>query len=176
MPSKATYFLVMVSALFFGMISSSVQAQNSDEKMDEKTQNEVRHLRAIARTIKECPRVADFKDTGGGTIYNGPPSNVVWDVKPSGSVRAPYLGFVEFFLPREFSASERVCAKNPRYCAEITNATKPYRYRFEFDLGPDGLESTRLLVKSESDKEWTDARPDDSCWQKATHLGEKKSE
>jgi hypothetical protein len=121
------------------------------------------HLRAIARAIKGCPRVADLKDAGGGTIYNGPPSNVVWDVKPSSSVRVPYLGFVEFFLPREFSASEKVCAKNPRYCAEITNATKPYRYRFEFDLGQDGLELTKLLVKSESDKEWIDARPDDSC-------------
>jgi hypothetical protein len=76
----------------------------------------------------------------------------------------------------EFSASERVRAKNSRDCAEITNATKPYRYRFEFDLGPDGMELTRLLVKSESDKEWIDPRPDDSCWQTAAHLGEKKSE
>ncbi len=141
--------------------------------MDAKSRAEVEHLRSVTTAIKACPRVAEWKDIGIGTIYDGPPSNVVWDVKPSDSIRAPYFGYVEFFLPREFSATKEECEKS-RSCRDMIETTKPFRYRFEFDLGPDGLELTKLLVKLASDKEWTDARPDSSCWQSAVHLEKKK--
>lgn len=143
--------------------------------MDERSRREVTHLRSIARAIKACSRVAEWEDEGFGTIYDGPPSNVVWDVKPSDSIRAPYFGYVEFFLPREFSATKEECTKS-RSCEDIISSTKPFRYRFEFDLGPDGLDLTQSLVKLASEKEWSDARPDNSCWQRAAHLGEKKGE
>jgi hypothetical protein len=138
--------------------------------MDSQTRLEVGQLRSIAHAIKACSRVPEFPDTGNGTIYDGPPSNVVWDVKASSSIRAPYMGYIEFFLPREFSASQGTCAKNPRYCGELISDTKPFRYRYEFDLGPDGLALVRVLIKGESEKRWQDARPDKTCWQGAAHL------
>jgi len=58
-------------------------------------------------------------DTGNGKFIYGPPSNVTWDVKPNASARAPYTGYIEFFLPREFSASKKYCAKNTELCAQM---------------------------------------------------------
>jgi hypothetical protein len=91
--------------------------------MDDQTKAEVDRIRSIARAIKACPREAEFPDTGHGTIYDGPPSNVRWDVKPSGSIRAPYFGYIEFFLMREFKASEKTCG-NTEYCAQMMANTK----------------------------------------------------
>ena len=164
--------LLVISTLF--LWPPLIRPQD-DKQMDDKSRREVDHLRAIASAIKACPRVEEWKDKGFGTIYDGPPLNVVWDVKPSDSVRAPYFGYVEFFLPREFSATKEECAKT-RACADIISATKPFRYRFEFDLGPDGLELTKLLGKLASDKRWSDIPPDSKCWQRAAHVGEKEDE
>ena len=88
--------LLCLYAVFF--IVPLARSQG-DTKMDAKSRAEVERLRSIATAIKACPRVAEWKNTGIGTIYDGPPSNVVWDVKPSDSIRAPYFGYVEFFLP-----------------------------------------------------------------------------
>lgn len=145
-------------------------AGNTKLEVDERSQAALNQLHLIAQRIKNCPRSAEWLDTGAGTIYDGPPSNVVWDVEPSTSVRAAYLGYIEFSLPREFLAPDRKCDKEPGYCAEMMTATKPFEYRYEFDLGPEGLSLTRILVKSEAAgyKDWGNARTDDSCWQKAT--------
>ena len=140
LPRLRVFGLLALFSLF--QWSPLVTTQN-DKKLDDKSRKEVDHLRAIASAIKACPRVAEGEDKGFGTIYDGPPLNVVWDIKPSDSMRTPYFGHVEFFLPREFSATQEECAKS-RSCKDIISATKPFRYRFEFDLGPDGLELTKL--------------------------------
>ncbi|HEY6766935.1 MAG TPA: hypothetical protein VI386_19420 [Candidatus Sulfotelmatobacter sp.] len=172
LPQSAHFSLLRLCMLLF---ITPLAVSQSNTKMDAKSRAEVEHLRSIANAIKACPRVTEWKDTGIGTIYDGPPSNVVWDVKPSDSIRAPYLGYVEFFLPREFSATKEECERS-HSCRDMIETTKPFRYRFEFDLGPEVLDLTKLLVKLASDKEWSDARPDRSCWQSATFPGEKKSE
>jgi hypothetical protein len=121
---------------------------------------------------------AEYPDTGNGTFYDGPPYNVIWDVKPNSSVRAPYMGYIEFVLPRQFSGSKQFCAKNKEYCAEMM-LIHSFPYRFEFELGPDGLELMKLLAKFKDDKEWRDVRPEASglvntCWLKTAHKGETK--
>jgi len=162
--------LFICASFLIGPLAGSQDAK----QMDASSRAEVERLRSIAIAIKACPRVAEWKDTGIGTIYDGPPVNVVWDVKASDSIRAPYFGYVEFFLPREFSATKEECEKS-HSCRDMIETTKPFRYRFEFDLGPDGLDLVRQLVRLASDKDWSDARPDKSCWQTAIHTGERRA-
>jgi len=143
--------------------------------MDEQTKVQVRRLRSISEAIKACPKVAVSSDKGEGAIYAGPPFNVTWDVKLSSSVRAPYLGYIEFVLPREFSASKKFCAKHEEFCAQMM-LIPSFQYRFEYDLGPDGLELMKTLAKSKEEKEWRDvgsntADLNESCWLKAARTG-----
>jgi hypothetical protein len=151
--------------------ATCIRSQQNTPEMDEQTKAQVKKLHAISDTIKTCPRQAEYPDTGNGTFYDGPPSNVIWDRKPNSSVRAPYMGYIEFFLPREFSASKKYCAKNAELCAQMM-LIPSFQYRFEFDLGPDGLELMKLLAKKKEDKEWSDVQPSaaglaNTCWLKA---------
>ena len=163
--------------IFLGTVlgAAHIQAQQDNPQADEQIKAQIGQMRSISRAIKACPKVAEYPDKGNGTFNLGPPANVTWDVKPNSSVRAPYLGYIEFFLPREFSASEKYCAKNKELCARLMSVNS-FRYRFELDLGPDGLELTKILVKSDSerDKEWRDARSDESCWQRAARPAKRK--
>lgn len=162
--------------IFWGAMlwAARIQSQQATTEMDEHTKEQVKQLRAISDVIKACPKVALFADKGTGTLNDGPPFNVTWDVKPNSSIRAPYLGYIEFVLPRQFSASEAYCATHRKSCDDLMSLNS-FRYRFEFDLGSDRLELTKMLVKSdyEKDKEWHDARPDESCWQKAARSGKR---
>jgi len=168
---------VTICILLAGMLwATCIKSQQNDSEMDEQTKSQVKQLRAISNAIKACPREQELSTREDGTFYIGPPSNVIWDVKPTSSARAPYLGYVEFFLPREFSGSKKFCSQNKEYCAQMMLLTS-FRYRFEFDLGPDGLELMKLLAKSKDDKEWRDVRPDASglvntCWLKAARASE----
>ena len=71
-------------------------------------------LRALAQTIKECPRALlreEKWDKGPAEIerwYVGPPQNVVWDVSPRSSVRSPYVGYIEFSLPEDYWVPDEV--------------------------------------------------------------------
>jgi hypothetical protein len=171
----ATIFILFATTLW---ATHATSRQNAPE-MDEQTKAQVKKLRSISQAIKACPN-KESPDTGNGKFTYGPPSNVTWDVKPSPSpIRAPFLGFIEFSLPRGFSASKKYCAQYAEVCARLlVQSSVPLR--FEFDLGPDGLELMKLLVKNkEEDKEWSDIRPDaavlsDTCWLKAAHAGEMK--
>jgi hypothetical protein len=53
---------------------------------------------------------------------------------------------------------------------------RAFRYRYEYDLGPEGLDLVSTLVKSEKDTEWSDARRDESCWQNAARTEDQKTE
>lgn len=163
--------------ILFGMalLVSDIQSQQNSSDMDEPTRAQVKQLRSISEAIKACPKVAQFPDKGSGAIYAGPPSNVTCDVEHKSSARAPYVGYIEFFLPREFSASKKYCAKHEYFCAQMM-LIPSFQYRFEFDLGPGGLEVTKTLAKSRENKDWTDvpstsADLNESCWLKAARTG-----
>lgn len=172
----AVYFRPMRQPVYIllGMVlcATCIRSQQNIPQMDEQSKAQVKKLRSITEAIKACPRQAEYPDTGNGTFYNGSPSNVIWDVKSNPSpIRAPYMGYIEFSLPREFAASKKYCAKNTELCAQMM-LVPPFQYRFEFDLGPDGLELVKLLAKKKEDREWSDVQPKaaglaNTCWLKA---------
>ena len=77
----------------------------SPPKVDIASEPAVEALRGTVRAIKQCPKVthAEFRWGKGATeicrTLVGPPQNVTWDVTPSNSVRAPYVGYVELTTP-----------------------------------------------------------------------------
>jgi hypothetical protein len=158
--------------------ATCIKSQQNNSEMDEQTKAQVKQLRAISNAIKACPS-KESPDTGNGKFIYGPPSNVTWDVKPNPSVRAPYLGYIEFSVPQDFSASKKYCAQHAVVCLQMIGLPS-VSLRFEFDLGPDGLELMKLLTKNKAeDKEWSDIKPNagvlsDTCWLKAAHAGERK--
>ncbi len=156
-----------------------IQSQQNNPGMDERTKARVKQLRAISDAIKACPSKEETLDTGNAKFIYGPPSNVTWDVKANPSIRAPYLGYIEFSVSRDFSASKKYCAQHSELCARmLLQSSVPLR--FEFDLGPDGLELMKILAKNkdkDEDKDWNDIKPNaavlsDTCWLKAAHAGE----
>ena len=41
------------------------------------------------------------------------------------------------------------------------------QYRYEFDLGPEGLEPTKSLSRNSDQKNWEDYVSGESCWDEA---------
>jgi hypothetical protein len=169
------FFLLFIAGLLGSLLPAVItQAQQvssaptergqSQVQIDAKSQPAVDQLAAVAHAIKECPReVTSERQSGKKPTqierwYMGPPFNVVWDVVPGSSVRSPYLGFIEFSL------SEDHWAPGEGFSLTITKVY-PLKKRYEFDLGPSGLELTKMLRGGE--REWLADSPDDTCWQKA---------
>ena len=132
-------------------------------------------LRTIAESIKSCPRIIEFeaendsrKNEGPLTrsrIYAGPPLNVVWDATRSSSVRSPYVGYIEFTVPREYWVPPDILEKYvkradvAKFYAEFLAPKPNLKYRYEFDMGPAGLDLTRMLTRPADKAEWEDDRP-----------------
>jgi hypothetical protein len=45
----------------------------------------------------------------------------------------------------------------------------------EFDLGPDGAELMRALVRKEDANQWSDAYPRNICWDNAARSGQTRN-
>jgi len=163
-------------------------AAEGEDKAWQASQPAVAALRGIANAIKECPvfisevspRDAKTKKyhgpLTGARVYFGPPINVVWDAIPSGSVRSPYAGWVEFTVPRRFWVPDDVYEKykddySDVYKQMLFKPTPSLKIRYEFDVGPGGLQLTRTLERDENEPEWKDARSD-LCWDQAAQNGQ----
>jgi S1-C subfamily serine protease len=153
-------------------------------------------LRTIANTIKSCPRIIKFetknepkKNEGPLTrsrLYYGPPVNVIWDVTRSSSVRAPYQAYVEFSVPREYWVPPDIwnkwADKASDLYAKILQPMSALKYRYEFDLGSDGIRLTKTLMRAAEETEWKDAPFGDqscsqsgcapACWLAAAQAGQ----
>jgi len=156
-------------------------------KIDPGSQPAANQLAAIARTIKECPRALSREKKWGKQAeeierwYVGPPQNVTWDVVPGSSVRSPYVGYIEFSLGWDYWVADEMKDKFRRSeassAAELLKTQEdvhPMKYRYEFDLGPNGLELTKML-RGRDPGNWVDERPDDTCWQKAARVVQRMS-
>lgn len=119
--------------------------------IDEQSRPAVDRLRAVAQAIKACPSTESSR--ADGVLTTGPALDVIWDVVPA-KVRAPYAGYIEFTLPNVFSPSSpnAKCEVSNAGCSQslingiyVTTITKPWRYRYEFDVGPNGLELLTVL-------------------------------
>lgn len=124
----------------------------------------VNQLAAVAHAIKECPRELLHETKQGKELvrhYAGPPQNVVWDVERGTSIRAPYLGYIEFFV--EYT---RWDASSSTFVNDLISLTP--RRRYEFDVSPKGLQLARMLhYAGPTRTELFDDPPDETCWQKA---------
>jgi hypothetical protein len=141
-------------------------------QIDPKSQPAVNELAAVANAIKECPRELKSEKKWGkkpteiSRWYIGPPQNVIWDVIPSTSVRSPYAAAIEFSLEYKQWLPDDVKDKykDPFGLDFLLLSQGPVKRRYEFDLGPGGLQLTRMLFGK---TELIDESPDDACWQKA---------
>ena len=156
-------------------------------QIDPSSQPSVNQLAAVAHAIKECPRAMTKEEQWGKKPaeimrwYSGPAQNVVWDVVPSSSVRSPYLGYIEFSLSSDYWVPDEVKDKFMRSDREgsaelrkIDTDVDPMKYRYEFDLGPSGLELTKMLrdrvpgsIFPSPVGKWWEYRPENTCWENA---------
>jgi hypothetical protein len=173
---KLTLLVVLVAA----------QAKPDEKfasKVDEKYQTGVDQLRKIVKDIKSCPKNIDFESkdkTGpfaGMRIYYGPALNVEWDVGESKAARAPYQAYIEAHVAQEFWLPPDVAkkyenSKLPDSYAKMFLPQPPVIFRYEFDLGPAGLELYRSLSRTSDKPEWEDYSPRKGrCWDEAVQKG-----
>jgi len=171
--------LIVVSAEFSsGQNPTPSAGQHSVERS---SQPAVETLRELAQTIRECPEAIDFESRWGkGQLeiirwYMGAPNNVVWDVAPSNTVRSPYMGYIEFSTSHYMWVPPESVAKYDRtYPGLRTEAmlhATGWKFRYEFDVGPVGVELTRALSRVADAKEWKDSLKRDVCWDTAARKG-----
>jgi hypothetical protein len=127
---------------------------------------ETDQIRAMVQAIKQCPS----KVTSGpaSTILDGPPYNVTWDISASQSVRAPYAGYIELTAPTVVHCSAARRQSSPMGCDIVERPEFPLVLRYEYDLSPDGLSLSKILVRRDNETEWSN-RPNVSnyCWERA---------
>ena len=151
------------------------------QSVEPSSQPAVDAIRELARTIGECPEAIDFESRWGkGQLeiirwYIGPPNNVVWDVAPSNTVRSPYMGYIEFSTSHFMWVPPETVAKYDRAypglrMEAIIHATG-WKFRYEFDVGPVGVELTRALSRMADAKEWKDPLKRNICWDNAARKG-----
>jgi hypothetical protein len=151
--------------------------------ISEDSEPAVETLRTIAQRIGECPKVLDFESQWGRKkdeieqFYQEPPVNLVWDVVAGSSVRARYMGYVEFTVTEDDWVPEsaerrfwKITLADPLKLAVHNQIVGPWHYRYEYDLGPDGLQLTRALKRNRTTGEWVEATGDSLakyCWNTA---------
>jgi S1-C subfamily serine protease len=173
--------------------TQEVEASSSDQANSPNTgeQRAIEQLRVIADAIKSCPPEV-YKVSPDiqavmweSTIESGPPESVTWDVVPNtNSIRARFLGSVEYLFPSDTKWASDMCSRVkkkrecnddywhvflPTYNREVAH---PQQYRYEFEVTPNGLELLRGLskVKQVDNEPWAPAVGVESCTRRAIHL------
>jgi hypothetical protein len=176
-----TVLVGLPSENFLGQAGKEVAPQSTSGSAksvpDKQAEPAVEELRVLAQTIKQCPQeTMNSSKWGRGPtevvqIRRGPPQNVVWDVRASDSVRAPYTGYIQFTIrtklwvpPESFAKYNR---KYPGLWESSLRGLHPAEYRYEFDLSPRGLELVKMLSRDEGDSDWKTANLTGSCWGQA---------
>jgi hypothetical protein len=171
-----------IIACAIAFIALPVWSQSSQPRIDVANQPAVDALRATVRTIKQCPQQTHAESRWGKRPNEtylslvGPPANVSWDVAPSHSVRAPFVGYVELTTSWDFSMSpdalKKFAREYPSWMDQLlAQRTTPREWRYEFDLGPDGLELTKVFYRDNKGGEWQ-IGPPAYCWGEAAKKGQ----
>ncbi len=131
---------------------------------------ETDQIRAMVQAIRQCP--AHINTDASSTISDGPPYNVTWDVTASQSVRAPYSGYIEFAVLRRVSCDQQPNQKQrlSDSCLSLMNllVKPPLILRYEYDLSPDELNLSKILVRFDNETEWSNrSNVTDYCWERA---------
>lgn len=143
---------------------ASSSAQNAAPQ--DWVKGETDQIRAMVQAIKLCP--ANVSTNASSTIADGPPYNVTWDVSASQSIRTPYAGYIELTVPTVVNCSPARRQSSPMGCAIVERPEFPLVLRYEYDLSPDGLSLSKILVRRDNETEWSN-RPNVSnyCWERA---------
>lgn len=147
---------------------ASSSAQNAAPQ--EWVKDETDQIRAIVQAIRQCP--AHVSTDASSTISDGPPYNVTWDVTASQSVRAPYSGYIEFAVLRRVSCNQQPNQKQrlSDSCLRLMNllVKPPLILRYEYDLSPDELSLSKILVRFDNETEWSNrSNVSNYCWERA---------
>jgi hypothetical protein len=165
--------LLLILATFCSAQQPSVESAESPPQIQPSSQPAVDTLRVIARLIRECSAALDRETKWGkGRLeverwFFGPPKNVVWDIIPGKTVRAPYAGFIEFSVSHYFQVPPESQEKYDRQLHLVPVDLGDYNFRYEFDVGPQGAELTRVLRRFETASRWMDFDKRDVCWDNA---------
>lgn len=148
-------------------------------------------LRAIADSIKACPRIIEFdgsKDTeepegplAQARLYYGPPRNVTWAAS-SDSAKLMHEGYVQFSLPRELwlppEARSQWANEVAAFFPGMSEDMVPLEYRYKFHVGRNGVRLTGIFVRTADHSEWKEAPVRERacspfgcapvCWQNTT--------
>jgi hypothetical protein len=174
--------LRLATLLAWLLMTTYVLAQ-SVPKIDEKSQAAVDQLQAIVVEIKKCPKAVYYESKdkkgpfAGMRIYQGPTLNVEWDVGESKSIRSPYQGYLEVHLAQQFWLPTDVLTKYsdklpPDYTKMFLGPQPALAYKYEFDVGPSGLELYRSSSRTSDETEWKDYKPTSGrCWDEAVKKG-----
>jgi hypothetical protein len=111
------------SVLGLFLIGSNISAGQDDPAK----QRAIDQMRRIAEAMKHCPeeKSSHQDECEVSTYHLGPPSNLEWDVLPSKSVRAPYLGVIEFALPSRTDTTDlaNLSKKVQKKCSDLKALT-----------------------------------------------------
>jgi hypothetical protein len=156
-----------VPALTLGLLlvaaPAANQAQRPPIEQDAGKQRAIEQLRAIAEGIKKCPD-AQFPDDYGKEVVSAP-LNVVWDVVQRETAHSNEIGYIEYVTNENYISNPlKDCKKRDSKCqwdnweaAQMTSILlgvhPPDQFRFEFDLGTNGLEFRRSEMKHQTDDE-----------------------
>ena len=157
---------------------SPVEAPQTHVPISEDSKPAVETLRMIAKRIEECQKILFYEGNWGrkadeiGRYYYQTPANVVWDVVAGNSVRAPYLGYIEFTIKLDHwvpESAERRFRQSGASMAYLTIAGGfPLYFRYEYDLGSNGLQLIKALQRhTKTTGEWHDQNidnPESNCW------------
>jgi len=177
------------------VVSSAVLRGQSQLQIDPSSQPAVDQLGSIAHTIKQCPREVNVESHWGKKpteitrLSLGPPQDVVWDVVPGTSVRAPYSGYVQLTARWTFEilpdgSLDKYIRKNHDFWLLMQKnfVQNPIEYRYEFDVGKNGLELMRSSSRAQCEAvgsitspcrkpDWQSVTPG-FCWGKAAQKGQ----
>jgi hypothetical protein len=177
----------ILSLVILFWLIPAIYAQSADSSTLTPSQDEqyaIDRLRAIVEAIKSCqlpyfPLDKQMEAEGFTDVY-GPPTNVVWNVEFHPSIRARFLGSIEFSEPSylKMPPDDSYCNKpkmNKSECRRMwvigtegyqRQVAHPQRFRYEFDVTSHDLEFLRALKKTKQidDEQWVDGAIDsDAC-------------
>lgn len=168
-PCAVKVFSVALLSLFMTVAASAQSIAETKQKADEDGPSEqlaIQQLRGIAESIKKCPGWRT-PDGDYGSYFGSAPLNVIWDIEQRQSTRSDKLGYIEFVqhagydsaLPLTCRKKDVDCQTHNKVLALVGPTWRDFhpfdQFRYEFDLGPDGLEFVRALMRHENaDEHW----------------------
>jgi TPR repeat protein len=161
-------------------------------------QRAIEQLRAIAQEIKACiyqtpdlPGLPDRMVKEGFKDVFGPPTNVIWDIETTQSIRSPHIGYVEYIVPAymELPPTDSYCNARDIKKSECKSmwiigtklyqeqVVSPQQFRYEFDITPKGLEYSRGFEKKaqKEGEPWVEAASPDGCAARAIRSTQQSS-